>query len=561
MNANTEFHTLETFMKTKNVFVIVILVNLMMFTHNEANAQSSYGKALKEILKVRPSDDAEMVDTSLEDRAPVVEFFPNDVKFLKMSLKDCIFHAFKNNYDIEIASFDLPIRDKEITIEKSVFDPTLKFVGNRSVSEDPTVNQLISGDVGAEGFEITPFKRDTNTLDTTIEKPFETGALFSLNFNLMPREFIDPSPFRPLNPESRASIELKITQPLLRNAGIFYNRSKIYIARNNRKISILELRQTAIAVINDVQKRYWELVKGIEDLRVRNKSLERAKDLLRKNRIQVKVGTLAPIDVLEAEEGVAKQVEGVIVEENNVENREDALKQIMNLRRGSILFDASIIPLDKPSFEVKKVSLDESINIALGKRPELLVQGLNIENSKINVKQRRNEMLPKLNVEAGIRYSGLAGNWGNAIDSTFSERFQSEFFGLTFEMPIGNREARNNYSKAKIEATQSVISGRRLEQDIVVEVRTAVRQIKTNIERVKASSKAKELAQERLEAEEEKFKVGRTTSLEVVRAQENLAIAEGRAINAIVDYHISLGDLEAVQGTIIENNNIVIEDY
>lgn len=548
-------------MKTKNIFVILIVVYLMIVANNEADAQEGYGKALLEIVKVRPSDDAETVDTSLEGETPIVEFFPNDVKFLKMSLKDCIFHAFKNNFDIEIASFDPLAREKEITVEKSVFDPTLKFTGKRDVSEEPTVNQLVIGDVGVQTIEIIQFKQEINTLQTSIEKPFETGALLSLNFNLIPREFIDPAPFRPLNPQSRASIELKINQPLLRNAGIFYNRSKIYIARNNKKISLLQFRQTAIRVINDVQRIYWELVKAIEDLRVRNKSLGRAEDLLRQNRIQVQVGTLAPIDVLEAEEGVAKQIEGVIIEENNVADKEDELKQIMNLKRGSILADASIIPLDKPSFEIKKTSRDVSIKIALENRPELLVQSLDIENAKINVKQRRNELLPKLDVEAGIRYSGLDANSGHAIDSAFSEHFQSEFFGLTFEMPIGNRGARNNYSKAKLEASQSVISKRKLEQLIVVEVRTAVRQIKTNIERVKASSKAKELAQERLEAEEKKFKVGRTTSLEVVRAQENLAIAEGRATNAIVDYQVSLGNLEAVQGTIIEKNNIMIEEY
>lgn len=539
---------------------MVILVNLMMFSYNEAEAKNGYGKALKEIFKVGQTVDTETEIESFEDGTPFVEFFPNDVKFLNMTLKDCIVHAFENNYDIKIANLDPSIREKDIKVEKSVFDPTLKFTGKREESEEPTVNQLVVGDVGVQTINITEFKRDTNTLQTSIEKPFETGALLSLNFNLIPREFIDPSPFSPLNPQSRSSIELKISQPILRNAGIFYNRSKIYIARNNKKISVLQLKKTAIEVVNNVQKKYWELVKAVEDLRVRNKSLERAKDLLRNNRIQVKVGTLAPIDVLEAEEGVAKQVEGVIIEEGNVANREDELKQIMNLKRGSILSDASIIPLDKPLFEMKKVSLDESIEIALRNRPEILVQGLDIENAKINVKQLRNELLPKLDVEAGIKYSGLAANSGHAIDSTFSEQFQSEFFGLAFEMPIGNRAARNNYSKAKLEASRSVMSKRKLEQDVVVEVRIAVRQIKTNIERVKASTKAKELAQERLGAEEKKFRVGRTTSLEVVRAQENLAIAEGRATSAIVDYQISLGDLEAVQGTILAKNSITIED-
>lgn len=128
------------------------------------------------------------------------------------------------------------------------------------------------------------------------------------------------------------------------------------------------------------------------------------------------------------------------------------------------------------------------------------------------------------------------------------------------EVPLGNREAKSNYSKAKLEEKQTVFNTRKVEQEIVVEVRKAVRQIRTNAERIKASKKAKELSQERLKAEEKKFKVGRSTSLEVIRAQADLAVSEGRATNAIVDYQISLGNLDAVLGTILENNNIIIED-
>ena len=243
----------------------------------------------------------------------------------------------------------------------------------------------------------------------------------------------------------------------------------------------------------------------------------------------------------------------------NIKDREDELKQVMNLRNDSILSDAAIIPLDKASFVIKDVSLDASIKIALENRPELFEQGLDIENAEIKVKQQKNQLLPKFDFEAGIRYSGLATNYGNANDSVFSQDFQSEFFGVTLEVPLGNREARSNYSQAKLEARQSVLSRNKVEQEIVVEVRKAVRQIKTNVERVKASKKAKELARKRLEAEEKKFKVGRSTSLEVIRAQADLAVQEGRATNALVDYQISLGDLDAVQGTILEKNNVIIE--
>jgi outer membrane protein TolC len=154
----------------------------------------------------------------------------------------------------------------------------------------------------------------------------------------------------------------------------------------------------------------------------------------------------------------------------------------------------------------------------------------------------------------------MGSNFGNSLDSAFSEQFQREFFGVALEIPLGNREARSNYTKAKLEEKQTVFNTRKIEQVIVVEVRKAVRQIKTNVERIKASKKAKELSQERLDAEEKKYKVGRSTSLEVIRAQEDLAVAEGRATNALVDYQISLGNLDAVLGTILEKNSIIIED-
>ncbi|MFV1974403.1 MAG: TolC family protein, partial [Candidatus Scalindua sp.] len=457
------------FFELRTVIVFFILLYLVVFTGNDLEAQiKDYGKALSDILKVRPlaNDIEEAEEKYGEPKKSDVEF-SNDMKFLNMTLKDCIILAIHNNYDIKIAKLEPMIKGKDITVAKSVFDPILTITGEREVSETPTVSLLVVG-LGTQG-EITTFLRDTNSLITTIEKPIETGAKFTLGFNLGIREFVDPSPFSPLNPESTAYIEAKVTQPLLKNAGIFYNRSDIYIARNNKAKSILELKATAIEVINSIQTAYWELVKAIEELRVRKKSLEAAEDLLRKNTIQAKVGTLAPIEVLVAEESVAKKVNEIVEAENDIKNREDDLKLIMNLSNHTMFSDAAIIPLDEASFRITDVTLDESIKIALANRPELFAQGLDIANASITVKQKRNELLPKLDIEAGIRYNGLAGNFGNAIDSAFTKQFQSEFFGVAFEVPLGNREARNNYSKAILEARQSVLSRNKIEQEIVVE--------------------------------------------------------------------------------------------
>ncbi|MHC4139555.1 MAG: TolC family protein [Planctomycetota bacterium] len=542
------------------VIVFSILLNLVVFTANDVEAEiKDYGEALSDILKVSPPTDdiKEAKEKYGEPETPDVEF-SNDMKFLKMTLKDSIILAIHNNYEIKIAKLEPMMGENDITVAKSKFDPTLTIKAERDVSETPTVNTLIRG-LGSV-FEISEFRRESNTVQATVAKLLETGGILTLDFNAAPHTFIDPSPFNPLNPQATSSIEARVSQPLLKGAGIFYNRSEIYIARNNKEKSILELKEKAIEVINSVQNAYWDLVMAIEELRVRNKSLESAEDLLRKNRIQEKVGTLAPIEVLVAEDGVAKKKNDIIEAENDIKNREDDLKLIMNLSNHSILSDVAIIPLDKAYFKITDVTLNESIKIALANRPELFKQGLDIVNARIKVKQQKNQLLPQLDLEAGISYHGLGSNLGNSLDSTFSKEFQREFFGVALEVPLGNREARNNYTKARLEARQSLFNRNKIEQYIVVEVRTAVREIKKNAESIKATEKARELAQARLEAEDKKFKVGRSTSLEVLRAQDNLTIAEGKAVKALIDYQISLGDLDAKMGTILESNNIIIED-
>ena len=543
-------------LKINNILKVLALLSVMIFTAINAEARNAYIEALREVGKIAPLDEEKVIKDYEEDVKPDVEFNMNDMKFLKLTLKDSLIIALNSNYDIRIAKMDPTIKEKDIKIAKSEFDPLLNVTGESEDSEEASNSGVLVGIGGG----LTDFRRDTNSLNASLETLIATGATITLEFEVN-QQFVDPvSAFTLNNPVAESIVTAKITQPLLKNAGIFYNRSDIYIARNDKKRSILELKETAIEVINSTQKAYWELVKSIEELRVRRKSLERAEDLLRKNKIQVKVGTLAPIELLVAEEGVTSQLEGVVVAENDIKDREDDLKEIMNLSNNALLFDVSIAPLDRASFIDRNISLQKSIETALENRPEVFEQGLDIANARIKVMQKKNQLLPKLDFEAGIRYQGLAGNKGNAIDRAFSQDFQSEFYGIMFEVPLGNREARSNYSKAKLEERQTIFNTRKIRQEIVVEVRKAVRQIKTNAERIKASKKAKELSQERLVAEEKKFKVGRSTSLEVIRAQADLAVSEGRATNALVDYQISLGDLDAVLGTILENNNIIIDD-
>ena len=480
----------------------------------------------------------------------------SNIKYVSLSLKDSIVYALHNNFDIEVSKLNAKKEDYNITAEKAKYDPSMKLTADMENNETPTSSKLISG---FESTSISPYVEQGRTADAVIQSLIPTGATVSLEYNIF-RDFSDPSPFSLINPYYENYIEAKITQPLLKGGGWFYNRSLIYIARNNKKISLSQFKSTAIEVSNAVQEAYWTLVKSIEDLRVAKKSLERAEDLLKKNKIQVNAGTLAPIEIIDAEAGVASRVEAIISAENAVKDKGDELKRIMNLADNEIISDADIVPTDKPVFQPKKVELKETLKIAMEKRPELQELHLKTENAGMEKKRRKNELFPALDFTAGMRYSGLGNELSDANDSTFSEDFQGEFFTLTLSFPIGNRSARSAYNKSKTEERQAGINIEKKELDIVVEVRESVRAVMTNIERVNATRKAGELAQKRLEVEEKKYRVGRSTSLEILRAQEDLATAEGNKAKAIIDYEISLGKLEKAKGTILDAYDIKLEE-
>ncbi|MGR3309711.1 MAG: TolC family protein [Candidatus Brocadiales bacterium] len=488
-------------------------------------------------------------------RSVSVEF---DTKIISLSLKESILFAIRNNFDVEIARMNPGIGDLDITIEKAKFDPVFKVEG--SVAEN---QPLVTVTNKATGF--APIRTDRDIFTSTVERLFETGGTLSLGYGFTYNRFITPL-FA--SREYTTFVEAKLTQPLLKGAWFFYNLSPIYIARNNKQISILQFKDTVIQTVDQVQDAYWNLVKAIEDLKVARKSLERAEDLLVKNKLQVEAGMLTPIDVLEAEAEVASREEAVISAEHEIMDNEDILKQVINLSDGSILSDAPVVPVDKPVFDAREANMLESTKLALQNRPDLLETLKKVENAGISVKLRRNELLPRMDINGTFRYEGISESSGEEIrqdlgdshDVLLSQDFENKSIGLSIEIPIGLRSARSNYKKAKLEVLQAEIDVKKVEQQVVVDVREAVRHINTNIKRVFSTRKAREFADRKLDAEEKKFNVGKTTNLEVLRAQEDLAIAEGNETKAIIDYQMSLGDLDVATATILEKHDIRLKE-
>ena len=376
------------------------------------------------------------------------------------------------------------------------------------------------------------------------------------------------STFSSLNPVYSSDLALTVTQPLLKDFGIDLNKREIYIAANDQKISDHQFTEKVINTLTEAENIYWDLVFSIEDLKVKETSLQRARDLERQVKAQVDVGTLAELEILQAKSEVASRDEQLLNAKNLIEDNEDNLKSILNLPFDSEDGLKKIIPADSPVFDPgKEDPLDEALKIALTQRPDLLAKKMELGNRNIETKYNENQMLPTLDLVTSLGLNGLSGDSGSgaskvegAYDKALSEAFSTDFrlwqFGINLSYPLGNRAAKSRLAAKRLEVAQLLLDIKDLEKNIVVEVREAHRQIETDIKRVQATRVAQKLAEEKLNAEEKKFEVGLSTSFNVLEFQEDLAEEQSNAIKAIIDYNKSRSRLNQVIARTLEAHDI-----
>lgn len=228
-----------------------------------------------------------------------------------------------------------------------------------------------------------------------------------------------------------------------------------------------------------------------------------------------------------------------------------------------------ILPQDKPSFSMSEpIDLWASIKTALQKRPDYLTKKKELDSKNILVQFNENQLYPSLDLIASFGLNGLSGdaqsltagefdgNYGDSIDRAFSGDFLSWEAGVKFSYPLGNRAAKSRLLASKLESSQLLMEIKDLEKTIILEVREAVRQIKTDVKRIQAARIARKLAEEKLSAEEKKFEVGLSTSFNVLEFQTDLAEEQSSELKAIVDYKKSRVKFRSVLATTLENYNI-----
>ncbi len=486
---------------------------------------------------------------------------------LELSLNDCIYRALKNNLGLAAEMIAPEIATHTVTLAMEKFFPSISFNYSKQDTRNASYSFLDASDV-----VIT--RQNDYTVQLAQQLP--TGGF--LSFSLY--NYVNDSNrrFQTINPRYGSTVRLNFTQPLLKDFGFRIGRREIIVAKYNRDISEENFQKQLEDLIYSVESIYWNLVYSRENLKVKQQALRLAQELLEKNKIEIEAGTLPPIERFTAEAEVSTRQADIIEAEALVRNYEDQLKTIINLAAEyKDIRKIKIIPTDLPETAKREVSHEEALMIALQKRPDLQALRIDLENRQFTLSYAKNQLLPDLRLQfsywspgisgdqilykdnnalTGIIVGRIPGKKTDALKDALNFRFKNWSAAVVVTLPINSVFTQAYYAQAKLSLKQAQLRLKNQEQLISLEISNAVRAVETNYERALAYRAARELAEKKLEAEQEKLKVGLSTNYLVLQYQRDLANAMTMELKALIDYNLSLANLDRVMGMGRERRNV-----
>lgn len=492
---------------------------------------------------------------------------PQDQKSLSLSLEDCIIKAMKNNLALAVEVLNPEQSDLAISLAKEQFIPSLSFGYTKRSTASASYSFLDSQGTTTQA-------RGDYSAQISQSLPFGGALLASLTSYSLDTN----ANFQTINPRYGTTLTFNLSQPLLKNFGLRIAGRSIIVAQNNRDISEFQFIKFLQDKIYEVVQDYWNLVYAIENLKVQQQSLQLARELLEKNKRSVEIGTMAPIDILSAEAEVAAREADILGGEALLNNSEDILRTVINLQAD--LPDAAnirIIPSSSPASEGLEVSLEAALQLAKDNRPDLAATRVDIQTKQFDLTYARNQLLPDLSLNAqywspgvsgtqvlylnnnpltGVVVGTIPGGSTASFKDTFNFKYNNWSVGLTLTLPLSTVFSRAQAAEAKVSLNQTLLSLKNQEQQLELELGTAVRAVQTNYQRVKAYRVSRELAQKTLEAEQEKLKVGLSTNYFILQYQRDLTNQLSLELKAVIDYNLALASLEKAEGVSLKNKNI-----
>ncbi len=474
---------------------------------------------------------------------------------VQISLQQVIDQTVRNNLDVQVARMGPAVSQTRITQAEAAFDAVFFTNVDFQTLDTPQPSGAIPG--------LSDNQQEQNfNLTTGIRKRLVTGGQLSADTQIN-RQERDPT-FLAVNRFYTSSVTLTATQPLLRNFGSDINRANIVIERLTRQDAVETLRASLLDTVAQAETAYWDLAFAYAALKIQQRLLDRTivdyNRLKRRERFDA-----SPVEITEAGSFVELRRSDLIRARQDVHQRSDTLKQLINSPDLPVSGETLLVPVDVPVDGALEFSLLDSVTTALRHRPEMNRALLSIKDASIRQRVADNQRLPLLDIAASVTWNGLDER--EPADA-FSDLGEGDFIDYIlqaqFEMPIGNRAAEALYEQRQIERRAAVLTYQRTAQEVVLAVKSALREVQTAYELIGSTRAARRAAADNLRALEAQEEAGVALTPQFLlnqklTAQSRLADAEVQEVDALRRYNVAISELYRVMGTLLQRNGIRFE--
>jgi outer membrane protein TolC len=474
----------------------------------------------------------------------------------RLTIEEAVRLALENNLGIRVARIDPQIEDLGVAQARAAWYPTLISTMQTASTDSPS-NSFLSG----ADTRISDARFNTNV---GVQQTLPWGGRYNVGWDSS--RSTTTNLFSNFSPQVRSSLALTYVQPLLRDFSIDAPRQQLLLSQKNREIADVTLRQAMTDMARTVRHAYWDLAFAVASLEVQRQSLELARESLRNTRARIEIGTMPPIDEVEAQAEVALREEAVILGEGQIGTAEDALRALVFDPSAPDFWTLRIETVDRPVFSTTRIDIDAATRAALARRSDIEQSRRSLEAADIDLRFFRNQTLPDVTASFDYGLTGLGGtqflrgtgfpgpivgqtqrSFATVLGDLFSNDFPSWTASLNISYPIGQTPQEANVARTRLQYVQEQTALRQAELQVVTQVREAGRRVLINQRRVETTMASRQLAERRLEGEERKLAAGTTISFFVFQAQRDLAQARNNELSAILDYQRALVDFETVQ--------------
>ena len=470
-----------------------------------------------------------------------------------MSLQDCIQLALQHNLDVQIERYNPQISLYDLDAAYGGYDPTFSASGQH--------NYDVSGSVYQNGFELPGSIANENSFQSGINGTLPMGLQYDFSGTIN-RQYGTDNPgatnASSFN-SSSGSIQVQLTQPLLKNFWIDNTRLTIRVAKNRLQYSEQSLRLQIITTVTAVADAYYELIFAQDNIKVQQEALDLAQTQLDQDKQRLQIGTLALLSVQQDESQAAQDKASLISAQYTLVTDQNTLKNLLCDTNYESWHDTDIQPTETLTAPPQMFNLQDSWSKGMTERPDLLQARLNVEQQGIQLKFYRNQLFPELDLIGTYGYNGSGTQYRDDINEFGQGDRPFYSYGAQITVPLSNIGPRNQYKSTKATLQQVVLQLKQLEQNVMVEIDNAVKQAQSSYESVDATRQARIYAEEALDAEQKTYAVGKATTFEVLTYQNMLTAARGAEIRALANYEEALANLAAQEGSTLEQYDIDIQ--